>query len=172
MAGYSADMAVWAYIDQRCDDLQRETETLRRDAEIRAGLLEKEIAQRTRGSERRHDQDIAGIKEQANLARLALEHRLEALNEWRAQSNDRQRDFPTRDVLDEVTAGLRAQDAQQEARIRALEERITAAETSESATTQLKTGQRASVTLIVAVITSVLFFVSVAVTIFVTTRGH
>jgi len=132
-----------SYVDRRCDGL---------DAEV--------------------DRRIAGLKEAIEQSRAAMEHRLESMNEWRTQSNDRQRDFPTRDVLDEVAKGLREQDIQQEARLRRLEERITADEGGSRAASGLKAARQNNLATVIAVVTTVLFVASLVVSIVIATRTH
>ena len=136
------------YVDRRFDDLA-----------ARVQLLDNEI-----------DRRVSTLQEAITLSREAMEHRLAAMNEWRAQANDRQRDFPTRDVLDEVAKGLRDQDVQQEARLRRLEERITSDEGGSRAATALKAGQRTNLTTVIAIITTVLFLVSIVVSAFLAAR--
>lgn len=137
-----------SYVDRRFDDLA-----------ARVQLLDNEI-----------DRRVSTLQEAITLSREAMEHRLAAMNEWRAQANDRQRDFPTRDVLDEVAKGLRDQDVQQEARLRRLEERITSDEGGSRAATALKAGQRTNLTTVIAIITTVLFLVSIVVSAFLAAR--
>jgi len=131
-----------SYVDRRCDGL---------DAEV--------------------DRRIAGLKEAIEQSRAAMEHRLESMNEWRTQSNDRQRDFPTRDVLDEIANGLREQDVQQEARLRRLEERITADEGGSRAASGMKADRRNSTATIIAVVTTVLFLISIVASAYLAAHG-
>jgi len=137
------------YVDRRCDDLS-----------CRIQLLDEDMSRR-----------VAGLKEAIEQSRAAMDLRLAGMNEWRAQSNDRQREFPTRDVLDEIAKGLRDQDVQQEARLRRLEGRVTADEGGDATATRLREARRSNLTLFAVVATALLFLVSVALSVVIATHG-
>lgn len=131
------------YVDRRLDDL-----AVRLDGEVRA------------------------IRESTRLSREAMEYRLAGMNEFRDSLRDQDAKNVTREVLDGITQGLRDQDVQQESRIRRLEERVTADEGGAQAAVRLKSGQRSSIVSAVAIITTALLVVSIAVSVLIATRTH
>jgi hypothetical protein len=117
-----------------------------------------------------HDRDILAVKEQAEQSRVALEHRLDGMNEFREQLRDQAARLVTRELLDGIVAGLRTQDEQQDLRIQALERRVVADEGAGSAAGKRSADRQSRITLAVAVVTTVLFLVSAVVSVVLVTR--
>jgi cytochrome c-type biogenesis protein CcmH/NrfG len=135
--------------------------------------LEKYVDQRCDALGTQHDHDISAVKEQAEQSRLALEHRLDGMNEFREQLRDQAARLVTRELMDGVVDGLRAQDEQQEARLQQLERRVVADEGAGSAEGKRSADRQSRATLIVAIVTTVLFLISAVASVVLATRpGH
>lgn len=87
------------YLDQRCNDIQRETTQLRGDIDRathgihleiseRTRLLDEELDRRITALMGRHLSDVASIKDQAEQSWAAMEHRLTGMNEFRESLRD------------------------------------------------------------------------------------
>jgi FKBP-type peptidyl-prolyl cis-trans isomerase (trigger factor) len=158
------------YTDRRCDDLQRECDRLQATIETRCRLLDEEIDRRIRATEDRHDHDVIAVKDQTEQSRVALEHRLDGMNEFREQLRDQATRLVTRELLDGIVNGLRTQDEQQEKRLLQLERQVVADEGAGSAENRLKTQRQTSITTMVAIVTTILFLVSAVVSVVLLTR--
>jgi hypothetical protein len=135
--------------------------------------LEKYVDQRLDALGTQHDRDVAALKEQMEQSRVALEHRLDGMNEFREQLREQAARLVTRELLDGVVNGLRAQDEQQDTRIQQLERRVVADEGAGSAEGKRTTDRQTRATLAVAVVTTVLFLISAVASILLATHpGH
>lgn len=132
--------------------------------------LEKYVDQRFDALGILHDRDIASVKEQAEQSRIALEHRLDGMNEFREQLRDQAARLVTRELLDGVVNGLRAQDDQQDKRIQELERRVVADEGAGSAEGKRAADHQSRITTTVAVVTTILFLVSAVASIILAIR--
>jgi hypothetical protein len=161
------------YVDRRCDDLQREGDQLRALVGERARLLQEELDRRIKSTEDRHDRDVTAVREQTEQSRVALEHRLDGMNEFREQLRDQATRLVTRELLDGIVNGLRTQDEQQEKRLLQLERQVVADEGAGSAENRLKTQRQTSITTMVAIVTTILFLVSAVVSVILVVHpGH
>jgi hypothetical protein len=164
--GTGADTAVplLDYVDRRCDDIQhaagRTSDGMHREFSELVRLLDGEV-----------DRRIAGLKEQIESSRAAMEHRLEGMNEFRDQLREQARNYITREVIDGMVTALRDQDTQQETRLRRLEGRVTADEGGSAAAARLKESRRSNLTMFAVVSTALLFLVSVALSVVIATHG-
>ena len=135
--------------------------------------LEKYVDQRFDALGTQHDRDIAAVKDQAEQSRVALEHRLDGMNEFREQLREQAARLVTRELLDGVVNGLRAQDDQQDARIQRLERRVVADEGAGTAEGKRTTDRQTRITLAVAMVTTILFLISAVASILLATHpGH
>lgn len=132
--------------------------------------LEKYVDQRFAAAETQHDRDIAAVKEQAEQSRIALGHRLDGMNEFREQLRDQAARLVTRELLDGVVNGLRAQDEDQDKRLQQLERRVVADEGAGSAAGSLKADRQSRTALAVAIVTTVLFLISAVASVILATR--
>jgi hypothetical protein len=132
--------------------------------------LEKYVDQRFDALGSQHDRDVAAVKEQAELSRVALEHRLDGMNEFREQLRDQAARLVTRELLDGVVNGLRAQDEQQDQRIQQLERRVVADEGAGSAEGRRTADRQSRITMTVAVTSTILFLISAAASVILAIR--
>jgi hypothetical protein len=135
--------------------------------------LKKYTDERLRALASQHDRDILAIKEQTEQSRVAMERRLDGMNEFREQLRDQATRLVTRELLDGIIDGLRAQDEQQEKRVLQLERQVVADEGAGTAENRLRSARQSGLAMAIAVVTTILFLVSAVATVILATRpGH
>jgi hypothetical protein len=156
--GVLMDKDIRHYFEYRCDTINDRVTELHQ-------LTEAEIERRITALREKHDSDLTAMRDAVIAAQTSLEHRLEGMNEFRAEIADRQRIFATREMVDEAIRGLRAKDDVQQERLNTIDAR-TAGLTAGSQTEHEQTrDQRASTALIISGVSVFLVLVSVSVTV-------